>query len=175
MAFGVSASKSSSESESAQGPTSADMARALGITEEQYDLLRDEMYDLFPFSIENMLQGAQFEFGLTQQAIDPLMENIQLGSQQAADYLGQGLTQGRRAAMGYATAPPAAYTPPSPDLSFLTEAQMPDFQTQPPQRDPEQVNNLEELQQEALQQLGAAPNPYMPGGENMLSYLGLGG
>ncbi len=181
MAIGVSASKSSSESESAQGPTSADMARALGITVEQYELMRNELYDLFPFSIENMMKGAQFEFDITQQAIEPLMENIQLGSQKAAGYLGQGLAQGRRAAMGQPTAPAAPYVSPSPDLSFLTEAEMPAFEMQPPQPDPQQLAELETLQQEALQYLGSdsfsgTDSANMTGPEKRVAqYLGLQG
>lgn len=159
--FGGKASFTDAESQG--GPTSGDMARALGITIEQYELMRQELYDLFPFSIENLLMGAEFEFDLTQQAIEPLLENIQLGSQQAANYLGQGLTQGRNAALGYITQPAAPYVPPSPDLSFLTEAEMPAFETKPPQPDPEQLAELEVAQDSALQYLGEDTN-YMGAG-----------
>jgi hypothetical protein len=133
MPFGIggSYSKSKSKSESSSGALPMDIAKALGVTVEGYEKINEQYNKIFPMSIENRLKGSQGAFDLTQKNTPAMMQAISDTGGLAGNILTAGLRQGQNQALGLPVDYSAIkYTPQEFDTSALTEARMPEFNTE---------------------------------------------
>jgi hypothetical protein len=117
-----------SSSKARAGATKGDIKKALKLIDTRYASSRGDLFRIAPTAFQNRLQGMNAATSLFQQSVQPQMGAFQQGNigaqetylsglpQQINAILGQPIDLGGLQAKGLPT-----------DLSFLTEAKMPEF------------------------------------------------
>ncbi len=119
-----------SKAKSKQGPTSGDIDKAIAFIRETTDRAREDVFNIFPKAARNRLEGARGAMDIFRQSIPEALNAFQLGNLGAQETNIAGLPQQIRALMGLPTDLSGLQTKQVPvDTSFITDAQLPDFNT----------------------------------------------